>query len=737
MRPSIIAVTLAVAVSAAGCSGTQTPTVVSAPTNTPALTRTEAKAPSVPTTPLPPSSQAPGLATPAATAGPESLNGLQATASNPPIERQAVTPAVGTPLPPQVGDVIKLAQSGVGDSVLVAYIESLNVPRDLTADEVVYLRDVGLSQPVLTALIQRRTVVASAQRSGPAAPAGVVQSVPAPLPPGAPASAGLPPAPSTPPNAVAVAATAAPPAQEVVQQPVTTTYFYETLSPYGIWVDLPGMGWCWRPTVATVNVGWRPYCDNGRWIWTDSGWYWHSEYSWGWAPFHYGRWHHAAGHGWVWMPDTVWGPAWVTWRRTDSHCGWAPLPPAAHWNAGVGLTFHNSSVSISFGFGLGLDDYCFVPYHGLYAPSPRTHLVQGNHAAQVYNNSTVINNYVTGNNNTIVNGGISADRISAITRTEIPKVTLRDGGAKDAVGGRALGTDRKDASLAVYRPQIPAPAPRPPETLLQRQGNRGTVTSTVVNPGRPGGNIAPGTPPASTTTSVTPQSAKPTENRGLRKTPEASIASPAAQPPTPATPVPSSTPTLTRPRPAPTAPAPTSQALPAPVQAPAAAPASIPAQPAAATTEKRAEVRQGPVNQAPVSSSAVVVGNPIRPTPPTAPVQTQTAYPANAPARTESIPVAAPRPIPAAPPASSTSIPGTRPTVPTYAPPAPMAGPSGGSRVGNVPSYTPPPAPSRPVSAPQTSLPSPAPARVAPATPAPSGGSNNGDRSRNERANPK
>ena len=67
------------------------------------------------------------------------------------------------------------------------------------------------------------------------------------------------------------------------------------------------------------------------------GWYWMSDYSWGWAPFHYGRWFHHARFGWCWMPDTVWGPSWVTWRYSDDYCGWAPLPPGAIYRAGVGF----------------------------------------------------------------------------------------------------------------------------------------------------------------------------------------------------------------------------------------------------------------------------------------------------------------------------------------------------------------------------------------------------------------
>ena len=117
-------------------------------------------------------------------------------------------------------------------------------------------------------------------------------------------------------------------------------------------LTLTGYGPCWQPTVVIVNPGWQPYCDGGRWVYTDCGWYWLSGYSWGWAPFHYGRWFHHHHLGWCWQPGNAWGPSWVCWRYGGNYCGWAPLPPAAGFNAGVGLTYHGQRVNSGFGFGL-------------------------------------------------------------------------------------------------------------------------------------------------------------------------------------------------------------------------------------------------------------------------------------------------------------------------------------------------------------------------------------------------
>ncbi|HTL59574.1 MAG TPA: DUF6600 domain-containing protein, partial [Candidatus Limnocylindrales bacterium] len=75
-----------------------------------------------------------------------------------------------------------------------------------------------------------------------------------------------------------------------------------------------------------VAVGWRPYC-SGEWVWTDCGWYWHSEEPWGWACYHYGYWAEDPAYGWVWVPGVEWAPAWVSWRVGGGYIGWAPMAP--------------------------------------------------------------------------------------------------------------------------------------------------------------------------------------------------------------------------------------------------------------------------------------------------------------------------------------------------------------------------------------------------------------------------
>ena len=110
--------------------------------------------------------------------------------------------------------------------------------------------------------------------------------------------------------------------------PNAYTQFQSALSPYGDWVSDPTYGEVWVPSVDVVGANFVPYDSCGHWVLTEYGWTWVSDcWDWGWAPFHYGRWIDLVGWGWCWVPGTVWGPGWVSWRSGGGYVGWAPLPP--------------------------------------------------------------------------------------------------------------------------------------------------------------------------------------------------------------------------------------------------------------------------------------------------------------------------------------------------------------------------------------------------------------------------
>jgi hypothetical protein len=375
-------------------------------------------------------------------------------ASIDPAPKAVVTPPA---LSPGVDEIVQLAQAGVGDEVLLAYIENSRTAYNLNVDQILYLHDLGVSAEVISAMVRQSEALQDKSGALAAKPADE----------------------SSNPSVTAAATTNVPPvesaASEVTNvtpalpQQVTYNYFYSTLAPYGNWLEVPDYGWCWQPTVAVINVNWSPYCDRGRWLYTDCGWYWQSDYSWGWAPFHYGRWHRSPVRGWVWVPDTVWGPAWVTWRYSDAYCGWAPLPPGCRYDVGFGFRFHGSGIGVNFDFGLSPDCYTFIPTAYFCHRTPWYYRLPKPRVISIVRNTTIINNYVTGNNNTIVNVGPGASVIAGLTRNEIRKVSLRDIDPSQKMPVKADRMDRDGATLAVFRPKLPEQAPVPPPEIRNRQ----------------------------------------------------------------------------------------------------------------------------------------------------------------------------------------------------------------------------------------------------------------------------
>jgi hypothetical protein len=134
-------------------------------------------------------------------------------------------------LPPGAAQVLQLAQAKVGDDTIVAYVKNSGTGYYFNADQIIYLRQQGLSDAVLTAMLnQPKPGVAAA--TAPAATASVTMpTTPAPQP--ADYSAPATPAP------------VAPPVTYV--QTVPTTVYYS--QPYYY------PGYAWYPPVS-LSFGW-------------------------------------------------------------------------------------------------------------------------------------------------------------------------------------------------------------------------------------------------------------------------------------------------------------------------------------------------------------------------------------------------------------------------------------------------------------------------------------------------
>jgi hypothetical protein len=442
----------------------------------------------------------------------------------------AELPKLPADLTPGLADVIKLTQSNVGDDVVLGYIKNSGNAYKPTADEILYLNDLGVSQNVINALMQNGK---PGGQEAVAATASMQQQIPTP-----PSNAQLS-SPEVPSYSVtqdaSVGATVPPPdvpapasvtvSEQTPPPEVTVNYFYDQLSPYGSWVEVEGYGRCWRPSVAVVNTGWRPYCDNGYWVNTDSGWYWRSYYSWGWAPFHYGRWCSTPRFGWCWIPDCTWGPAWVAWREHDRYCGWAALPPYAAWRPGVGIvwTGGHGRGHVEWGFGLSVGAFTFVGYDHFTDRHPWRHQPAHNEVVNIYNHSTVINNTIIVNNKTtIINNGISKDKITQVTHKPVQTYALKDTTTVSA-HGKIENVGNKPA-LAVYRPSASViartaatPAVHKP-VLINNSTRTASISSTQTHSTFGGNTRTPVTHTTEQSRFNSPKASGPSASRDTRQT---------------------------------------------------------------------------------------------------------------------------------------------------------------------------------------------------------------------------
>ena len=341
-------------------------------------------------------------------------------------------PALPADLPPGLSQIIKLAQAQVDESVILAYVKNSGQVFSLTADEILYLSDLGLSQDVIGALV----------RAAPPAAIPPVSRETAAARPSAPV-------PGTP-----------PPAASLPEPDSNAGIFYNDLAPYGTWAEQPGYGFCWQPTVETMDPNWRPYVDAGQWLYSDSGWYWQSAYTWGWAVFHYGRWANVPHRGWLWAPGKLWAPAWVAWRSTPSYIGWAPLPPGVSLNVLAQLTFHGRPAAPNATLGLASSSYTFVSPANLTSRNLPRRAVPAPRVNDLIQNSTVIDSYAIIDHR-IFNGGTSPDAVAAAARKAVPEVILRAVSSPEAAG---LAMDRK--TLAVYQPDVYSARHSPPSPVL-------------------------------------------------------------------------------------------------------------------------------------------------------------------------------------------------------------------------------------------------------------------------------
>ncbi len=158
--------------------------------------------------------------------------------------------------------------------------------------------------------------------------------------------------------------------------PSALTDFHQTLDSHGTWVEDPTYGTVWVPAASEVGPGYTPYSTAGHWAYdANDDYVWVSDYDWGWAPYHYGRWVEIEGRGWSWIPGRTYRGAWVTWGADDGYgtVGWAPMGPEYVWRGGVAVNYTYS----------GPARWSYVGRGDVFASNVGAHIYTGSAAAGV------------------------------------------------------------------------------------------------------------------------------------------------------------------------------------------------------------------------------------------------------------------------------------------------------------------------------------------------------------------
>jgi hypothetical protein len=164
---------------------------------------------------------------------------------------------------PPAREVLKLIQSGVPDSVTLAYIANSTFNFNLSADNLINLQQMGISQTVSAAMLNRDKELGGNP--------GAAQPLQNPSDTNAPGTADL---------TATADQSGALENQSVSGGLPANVYTY--LMSYGSWYDLPDCGWCWQPKPSLAPAA----------------------YPWGLAVLQYGSWIHDPSRGWFWIPGS-------------------------------------------------------------------------------------------------------------------------------------------------------------------------------------------------------------------------------------------------------------------------------------------------------------------------------------------------------------------------------------------------------------------------------------------------
>ena len=96
---------------------------------------------------------------------------------------------------------------------------------------------------------------------------------------------------------------------------------------YGEWIWHDLYGYVWRPYLNDNRYpwgNWSPYI-NGSWTSYSGQMFWVPGETWGWVPYHLGLWMWDKNKGWVWLPGSLFAPAWAVWEFYEGMYCWRPF----------------------------------------------------------------------------------------------------------------------------------------------------------------------------------------------------------------------------------------------------------------------------------------------------------------------------------------------------------------------------------------------------------------------------
>jgi len=246
---------------------------------------------------------------------------------------------------------------------------------------------------------------------------------------------------------------------------ISVEAFYDPLDSYGDWIEVGDYGYCWQP--HDIASDWRPYTV-GEWVYTDAGWTWDSDEPFGWATYHYGHWTRIARQGWIWVPDTQWAPAWVSWRHSDRYTGWAPLPPESR--VALGVSVGGAAVSVSLGdwvdsyYDLGPSSYSFVETRYLGAPRLASVIVPPRENITIINETRNVTN-IRVVNKTIINNGPDYNLVAQRAERPIRKLRLA---RQEVTSVNALTKAKIEGdTINIATPRLAAPAGAKPRKIAR------------------------------------------------------------------------------------------------------------------------------------------------------------------------------------------------------------------------------------------------------------------------------